>query len=303
MLLYGDSFAACSTDKNECFQGLLNSDPLFSQKYFLLNYGVGGYGVDQIFLLYQKTIGQYKNPFVILSLLTEDLDRSVLSLRVGQKPFYRLIDNSLVLSGIPIDPSLESFVSKHPPDIKSYLLRMFIYSEMFRRFIQSEGRPWRLKNYFRTEPLRMRDQIEEINRHILLEIVQDLRKRRVDHLFLIFHPQWALTSDNDWRDAFLVRFLESNSVPYLTSKVMLQQHAKQPQASYEDYYIAGDGHLNGHANKIIADELKTYLLTGSPNSKRQADSSVGARAATVAAPLAKWKESASHAVPDAVKST
>jgi hypothetical protein len=139
VLLYGDSFASCAVD--QCFQGILNSDSGFSQNHFLLNYGVGGYGVDQIFLLYQKSIEQYENPFVILSMLTEDLDGSALAVRTGQKPFYRLINNSLALSGIPIDPSPQSFFSKNPPGITSYLFRMFIHSNLFQKFIQGEGPP------------------------------------------------------------------------------------------------------------------------------------------------------------------
>src|SRR5262249_36047810 len=42
VLLYGDSFVACAEQlpKEECFQGMLNGDPHFSHKHYLLNYGV-----------------------------------------------------------------------------------------------------------------------------------------------------------------------------------------------------------------------------------------------------------------------
>ena len=286
VLLYGDSFAQCAVSQKECFEGILNSDPDFSKNHFLLNYGVGGYGVDQIFLLYQKSIGWYKNPFVIVSMLTLDLDRSVLSVRTGQKPFYRLIDNSLVLSGIPIDPSPESFFSKHRPQITSYLFRKLIYSDLFQKFIHSEGPPWRIKNYFRSEPLRLREHIKQTNRRVILEIIRDLRKRELDFLFVIFHPQWALVDHDDWRDEFLVKLLDSNNVSYLSSKLILKQHAGQRDARYEDYYIDNGGHPNAYQNSIIADKLKKYLLAGSSKTERQGDLSVGSKAPIVAAPLA-----------------
>jgi hypothetical protein len=136
--------------------------------------------------------------------------------------------------------------------------------------IHSEGPPSRIKNHFRTEPLRMREHIEQINRHIILEIIRDFRKRGLDFLFLIFHPQWALVSSDDWRDEFLTRLLDSNNVPYLSSKLILKEHADQHHARYEDYYLAGDGHPNGYQNRIIADQLKTYLA-GSSNKRRHAD--------------------------------
>ena len=44
VLLYGDSFAAC-TRGTRCFQDFLNEDPAFSAEHYLLNYGVGGFGV------------------------------------------------------------------------------------------------------------------------------------------------------------------------------------------------------------------------------------------------------------------
>ena len=50
VLLFGDSFAMC-IDSVECFDEYLNSDTLFSDSNVLYNYGVGGYGVDQIQML------------------------------------------------------------------------------------------------------------------------------------------------------------------------------------------------------------------------------------------------------------
>ena len=85
VLLYGDSFAACVQDV-ECFQDILNKDYEFSKEHYLLNYGVGGYGVGQIFLLMQNSFRLYEDPFVIISIMTGDLDRSILSVNTAQKP-------------------------------------------------------------------------------------------------------------------------------------------------------------------------------------------------------------------------
>ncbi|HVY55790.1 MAG TPA: hypothetical protein VHC46_08555, partial [Thermodesulfobacteriota bacterium] len=99
VLLYGDSFAACETLL--CFQEILNNDRDFSKYYYLLNYGVHAYGLDQIELLYEKSVGLYKDPVVIFGFLTEDIDRSMLSFRLRQKPYYKLENGELVLSGVP----------------------------------------------------------------------------------------------------------------------------------------------------------------------------------------------------------
>ena len=264
VLLYGDSFASCAVAENDCFQGILNQDPSFSEKHFLLNYGVGGYGVDQIFLLYENSIGGYQDPFVVLSLLTEDVDRGVLSVRTGQKPYYRVIDHRLVLSGIPIESRPEHFFRRHPPDIRSYLFRLFVYSD---------GRPSKLKRSLRTQPSEVRSRIEAINEHILRDLVKDLRTRNVDHVFFIFHPLWTLANQGDWRDAFLRRLFESMKVPYLSSHTILRQHAARHGTRLEDYYLEDNGHPNAYQNRILANELKAYVMSRSSGPRRSATAS------------------------------
>ena len=44
VLLFGDSFSACVPEV-KCFEELINDDPFLSQRYQILNYGVGGYGL------------------------------------------------------------------------------------------------------------------------------------------------------------------------------------------------------------------------------------------------------------------
>jgi len=88
ILLYGDSFAQCRTRPDECFQGLVNGDPQLNSTHRLLNYGVWGYGLDQIYLLYRKTIDLYEDPIVGISSLPEDMDRAVLTVRDAPKPHF-----------------------------------------------------------------------------------------------------------------------------------------------------------------------------------------------------------------------
>jgi len=87
VLLFGDSFAQC-VDSVFCFQDYLNSDTAFSSEHYFLNYGVGGYGVDQISLLFEQVYDKYDDPFIIFSLLTTDMDRSMISFRDYQKPYF-----------------------------------------------------------------------------------------------------------------------------------------------------------------------------------------------------------------------
>lgn len=117
VLIYGDSFA-------EGFDSqFIEDDKAFPDSCGIINYGVSGYGIDQIYLLCKNSVGQYKNPIVVICILDEDLDRSFLSVRDGPKPYFKM-DNggSLKLCGVPVSSDPEDFFLTHPPEIMSYLL-------------------------------------------------------------------------------------------------------------------------------------------------------------------------------------
>lgn len=145
VLLYGDSFAACYSS-DDCFEHILNNDNAFSKKYYLLNYGVGGYGLDQIYLLLKNSIDNYDNPFVVLSFMTLDLDRSCLSFREGPKPFFTIENNILKLNEKPVYSSAESIFFNNKPQIVSYFYRRFIYSKFAKKII-----PDKLISYLKRE--------------------------------------------------------------------------------------------------------------------------------------------------------
>ncbi len=168
VLLFGDSFARC-VDQSKCFQEILNNDDEFTNDNYLLNYGVGGYGVGQISLLSQKVIPLFKNPFVVFSLLTYDLDRSVLSVRTGQKPYYKIENDSLKLCGIPINSNPKEFFDSNPPEITSYLFNKFLFSNL--NFL-----PKNITSYLIGEKEDIKNKIE-VNESILLDVVNRLKKK------------------------------------------------------------------------------------------------------------------------------
>jgi len=253
VLLYGDSFASCMQGVL-CFQDILNSDQLFSKRHYLFNYGVGGYGLDQIFLLLQKSIHQYDDPFVVMSLMTFDLDRSILSVRTGQKPYFSVEDDKLKLRGIPINSDPDHFFTTNPPQIKSYLYRRIIHSDLL---------PEQLSSFLRRE----NDSIgkkKQVSEKIILEIVKELRAKKIDFVLLILHPHWegvsTLDDDTGWRDSFLKQVLRTNTIPYIWSKEIFTQDSREGNHSYEDYISPGNGHPTTHFNKLIAEEIKKHVL-------------------------------------------
>lgn len=114
IVFLGDSFvesAACSADtltaKVEKLTGIDT-----------LNYGVGGYGLDQIFIYFKRILPAYagKDPLFLIGLIQDDLGRVLLGVRTSPKPYFTLRDGELVLHTEHIDPKALDKTYEHLPE-------------------------------------------------------------------------------------------------------------------------------------------------------------------------------------------
>jgi len=125
VLLFGDSFSQCTTSADDCWQGLLERSDLATD-VALLNYGVGGYGLDQMTLLCERVIPRFasRDPIVVLAVLVDDdLERCSLSFRGHPKPRFRLEAGALALQ-TPGDGGTTAWLERNPPSIPSYVIRL-----------------------------------------------------------------------------------------------------------------------------------------------------------------------------------
>lgn len=246
VLLYGDSFAQCLEEATS-FQAFLNNDEEFSKTHYLLNYGVGGYGVDQIYLLFLNSIDHYEKPFVIFSFMTLDLDRSILTVRDGQKPYFVADGDDMRLAGVPIDPDIDRFYRMHPPYIRSYFWRLLFHS----------------MEYGKQECIsrRREKQTLDINRRILAATIRELRSRKLDFIFLVFQPieSFCGKPNWNWRDVWIMNFLDGENIPYICTKDVLDR--KAPGRKMMDLFVHNNWHPTPFANRLIAEEIKRQVLT------------------------------------------
>ncbi|MBP6697149.1 MAG: hypothetical protein KA175_05990 [Flavobacteriales bacterium] len=257
VLLYGDSYAQCMPEVT-CFQQLLNTDTAFARDHFLLNYGTGGYGVDQIALLFEQTFLRYERPVVVFSLMVTDMDRSPLDWRTGQKPYFSIEGDGLRLNGVPIDPDPANYVKEHGVGITSYLWRRFLYSKV--NFLPDAMKD-RLMGWSVSTEHKKR-----LNTRILERVVERLRAGRVDFVFLVFHyltpdqPEFMVGNENNWRDAMLRDFLKVRDIPYIWSKDLILADPAWTGANLDKYMLLDNGHPTTYFNGLIAQEVERKVL-------------------------------------------
>ena len=244
VLFFGDSFSICVGAK--CFEEILNEDSTFASKYYLLNYGVGGYGVDQIYLLAREVIPMYDNPVVFFGFMTRDMDRNILKFRTGQKPYFEIDNDQLVLKNTPIDPDPAEYVENNMPYIPSYIMRYLRNSIV--NYIPA--------NDYRN--VRKVEHMKNLNAKILSTAQNMLERDSIHYRFLVFSALWK--GDREWRNIAVRDHLERNNVPYLWVRDMIEQDAHFGGPATAFFEDANNGHPTTYQNELICDAMMKSLF-------------------------------------------
>lgn len=257
VLLFGDSYAQCA-EEGSCWQRWLEASPL-AARYRLLNYGVGGYGLDQILLLLRLVLEHFgarqPAPVVVIGILVDDdLDRPYLGLRNYPKPTFAIEDGELVLHPLEQSDSL-SYVSAHPLGVRSFLWRWLLFGT---GLFSSETA------IARTDEADHVAVKEALGRSLVREIERELVARDVPHFYLLFHAHDALVAPGPygWQEPLLYRELEQLHASFVSSKRFLRAYLARPGTHEDDLFIrAGQGknHYTAAANALVFEALREGL--------------------------------------------
>ncbi len=245
ILLYGNSFTQCVLN-TPCFQDILNADTVFTKDNYLLNYGVGGYGVGQMTLLMDSTIHRFENPYVFLAIMPMDLDRTILSFRIGQKPQFDIENGELVIKGLPIDPDPENWIKDNPPEITSYIARRL----KMKGYEAREENPPGLDEF--------KQKIMDVNTKVISQEVEKLKRSNTPFAVIIFN---TLNFDKrNWRNEYLYRLMNKLDAPYIITEDLANADELVTAEMMDKYIIPGDGHPNEAYNRLVSAEIKKYVL-------------------------------------------
>jgi len=244
VLFYGDSYLASPLAQQSSRIPALLEDRL--EGLPVLNFGMGGYGLDQIVLRFETTNESFRNPRILIGILTGDVDRCVLSVRQGQKPRYVIReDGTLQLTNVPIERDQAAYLSRNPPQVRSWVLLLARITLSRSRLAQA------------VPALRSNDRAAEktkIGRALIERVVTQCRKRRIPLCFLIFYNSGALEWPT-WPETFLRDTFDRIGACYLDTKPVLRSAVSSGRLSRDDLFDRETAHHTGLANEVIVDEL------------------------------------------------
>ncbi len=251
VLMFGDSFTRCVTPREECWAALLEESDL-ARDYAVLNYGVLGYGLDQVRLLVEAVLPLYRDldPIVVVGILVDDdLDRCLLRFRGWPKPRYVAEGGELRLE---LPPTLDrtAYLAQHPPAIASYLLR---------RVLRSAALPVGLRRRLDGSAARERE-AREISELLLRDLGRLLDEAGVEH-FAMLHVAASAVGD-DWRERFVIETLENFDIPFVSGHTVLRARATRTGHHLARYFLKegdGAGHYNGRGNRVVFEALRAGL--------------------------------------------
>ncbi len=238
---YGDSYLKGVADPEF-------SIPRYTTKLFdetnVVDLGVAGYGFDQMYLMYESTRDAFPYSDVLVGVLTEDVDRAVLTTRTYQKPFFKVESGELKLDDKPIDPDPEHYFRESAPRIRSYL-----FAFLRRRMARFDSRL--------AERLCRIPEKQAINSGIMDKFLERTRSSGAKLHFVLFYREDDLRTEN-WEERFLKDALDRRKIPYLDTKPVLLEYANEhhvdPSVLFKEH-----GHHNNLGNEVISKALHGFL--------------------------------------------
>ncbi|MFQ5515605.1 MAG: hypothetical protein ACE5FG_14410 [Myxococcota bacterium] len=240
VLFYGDSYVENGAQLEDKIPQLLDAELAELRVY---NYGVRGYGLDQIYLRFLESHRLFRNPLILFGVFVEDLDRCLLDFRNAPKPFFRVENEELILSGMPLAPSVEAYLRAHPPRTRSYFLAALVRGV---RYFRAGGSSFR-------DPYR-RKEMEAIGAKILGAAVRESRRWNLSMVFVLFSPR----SGGGWRREFFLEQLHRLDVAVLDVEEILKRAEMRAGRTRADSFDE-TGHHSLWANRMIAKAIAAYL--------------------------------------------
>jgi len=233
--LFGDSYMLGTAS-----DGSRISDVMDAQlpRRSVHNFGVGGYGLDQIVLRHQDRLPALSpGDVVVVGVLTTDLDRTILQVRDAPKPRFEFDPSGQLIAHPPDVDVNEDWFDRHP--VQSWSL----VGQRIHRTVAL----WRAQSNPALHPDCQRKAKEELGSALLMRLGRQCTENKLNCYLLVFYRPIDLEYGAGWRRAVLT---SEYGMPVLDSWDWFQ--------SYPDHWrtlYGQDNHPNALGNEYIAKRI------------------------------------------------
>jgi len=251
VVVLGDSFTfGADADDAEVWPTILQS---LDKRIHIINLGVSGYGLDQMYLALRESIDQYKPQLVVMAFISGDLCRAMSGFRDYQKPRFRLPEEDgtdphkrskpLILTNTPIESKSKTYDRLRRKHGFPHLLVLQIV-DILRR-VHSVDTP------------EYKQEMLTLNMRIIEETIQCAHTHQAE--FLLTHlssaPYTIDSAMEDYGETFLKDFVDNHPIPYLlTRQAFLDMH----QQWVPRHYRGPEAQVVAHAVWAKIQELDSW---------------------------------------------
>ena len=253
MLFFGDSFTEGFTDYPDKIPQLLDST--FSALR-VLNLGVMGYGLDQMYLRMTQVIGLFDRPHLVFGVLFDDIDRVAYALRETPKPYFEVEGDTLRLRNVPISPHVSDWGEAYPARGRSYalaLLRGGVNRALRTHWAHDYAFGWTPG-----ERTAGRERKQQVTTALVRRIRAEVAQRGAKLTFVIF-PHTEHVTHRGWREEFFIALLEAEGVDYIFLKPPLHQRVADEHLRWWRDLYALQSHPTAAENRFLAGHIARCL--------------------------------------------
>ncbi len=238
ILVLGDSFAFCAAVSD------LETWPYYLSEKLgveVVNAGVNGYGFDQTILRMEEITDQVKPDLIIISVIYQDVvNRCELRYRHQHKPYFDVINDTLVLKNQPVPSLIED------PWKPRWYEHSFILHDLVQLITG---------NRMNVNEIRVHNKGMLVGRHLVGRAKRFAAERKIPLMILV----QVTTPEPDENDR---RYMNELEAIILKQEVPVQNLLPRMLADYPDVIERKklfDDHMTGLGNKWVSEKVAEFI--------------------------------------------
>ncbi len=258
IIVLGDSYAfGWGVQNDETFAVKLEHQ---YRNLEMINLGVVGYGIDQMYLCYKELGREFHADYVIISVFPEDFWRATRAFsETGHgKPYFTLSSEGVLkLNNVPVKGAEDLQYNQFPDLIEQNAFEKIMNHSVIYRLAKKVFIKYG-KNLGAVDP----NTTDEwrLGKAILHELIQEIRKSGAQPIIIIIPPvRWLHDSQIESIQKSLWHLRDQENVEIFDLTTYFQKSLGNKNLT--DFYIQDDWHWTKNGHEVVAAVLNDYLST------------------------------------------